>query len=215
MRKIGLIGLSLALTLVVPASAQQFGVKGGIGVTNLAGADAATLDTETGFLGGVSATFGLSRLVSLQPEVLYVRQGARLAIGNDEGSLRLGFVQVPLLLGVAAPLPSAPAVRPHIFFGPAVGFRVGCDVEVTGASAPCDDPSFAGGFDFKSLDVLGVVGGGFEIEMGPTALSLDARYDFGLTALDNSDAKLDMKSRAVFFTAGFRLPIGSRPLAYR
>lgn len=215
MRRIGLIGLSLAVGLAAPVSAQQLGLRGGLGITNLAGDDAMTLGTETGFMAGGFATFGLTRFVSLQPEVSYVRQGARVAVGNDEGKLRLGFVQVPLLLTIGAPLPSAPSLRPRVFFGPAVGFRVGCSIAATGTSTPCDDSSFAGAFDFKSIDVLGVAGGGFEVGLGPTALTLDARYAFGLGTLDDSSPKLDMKTRAVFFTAGFRLPLGRRTLAYR
>ena len=79
-----------------------------------------------GFVGGVSATFGLGKNFSLQPEVTFQQQGAHytedVRIGvNDfrQGWLRMNYLNVPVLLKYR--LGSTPL---RVFIGPQFGFNL-------------------------------------------------------------------------------------------
>jgi hypothetical protein len=46
------------------------------------------------------------------------------------------------------------------------------------------------------------------VDIGPVAVQ--GRYDLGLTKVEDETPAADVKTSAWIFTAGFRLPIGSR-----
>ncbi|MBB5284878.1 hypothetical protein HNQ92_003026 [Rhabdobacter roseus] len=81
-----------------------------------------------GFVGGVSATFGLGKNFYLQPEVNFQQQGANytyeLRIGNNEfrqgkASLRLNYLNVPVLLKYRLG-----STNLRVFAGPQMGFKL-------------------------------------------------------------------------------------------
>jgi hypothetical protein len=82
------------------------------------GADArdplATLQSRVGFMGGIFLSVELSRVLSIQSEVLYTMKGATY-IANDDtytDKLYADYIEVPMLLKLRIP---TPVVQPFIF----------------------------------------------------------------------------------------------------
>jgi hypothetical protein len=82
-----------------------FGIKGGFTASNFRGDDKKNFDQEAiynTFHAGVYAQFGFNNKVSLQPEVLYSRQGFKGAptsyASRGTYTTRLDYLQVPVLL---------------------------------------------------------------------------------------------------------------------
>ena len=88
----GILVLALAAAVAAaPAHAgPAFGVKGGVSISQVQ-ADLFDTDNRTGFVGGVYGAFDLTPMLGLQPELLYVRKGAKLfSTDVSVGGLDLG-----------------------------------------------------------------------------------------------------------------------------
>ena len=77
MKKIAFIFLGILVfnAHALAQSTVQFGVKGGLNLTFFKVKEAEfgnTIETETGFYGGIFADFEIDNTVSLQPELLYI-----------------------------------------------------------------------------------------------------------------------------------------------
>lgn len=165
-----------------PESSWDFGVTAGVNIATFGGSDADGADNLTGFFGGVSMVFPINEMFSFQPEIIYSRKGAKGTVFDVNAEARIGYIDVPLLAKIF--VGPGPAMRPALFFGPSVGFKISCDIELGGVSADCDDWEVP----VKDLDV-GVIGGaGLDFDR----FGIFARYQYGLTKLDDSsdDAKI-------------------------
>lgn len=155
-----------------------------------------SLDSRTGFVGGVFAQFGLGSPWFIQPEVLYSSKG----FGAESETLSLNYVEIPVLFGAAFPLSNS-ALKPMVFAGPSVGFALSCDAE----GEDCGDI-------YKSVDFGLVFGAGIQYALDNISLFLDGRYDMGLTnVLDDIteiDVDVSVKNRAWQFMAGVGFPVG-------
>jgi hypothetical protein len=199
----------VAPLLALPVSAQQhpqLGVFGGVNFAKLGGDDVGDVQTRTGVLAGVFASFPLGRILALVPGVAYSQEGTDVdAGGGITGTLKFDYIEVPLLLKVAAPLQGSPKLRPYVVVGPTVGFEVGCKVAAQSGSqsveVDCDDPT--AGVQTKSVQAGLLLGGGLEISQFFVGL----RYQLGLTSIDDSGGNADVKNRvlAIFAGYGFRL----------
>lgn len=108
--------VALLATATAPAAHAQglrFGVKAGANLSNLSG-DLVNQDqykNRFGFQGGVMLNFGLSDIISIQPEALYSQKGFKYAdqqvttpLGTfrNTGSVRYDYIDVPVLVRVRA-----------------------------------------------------------------------------------------------------------------
>jgi hypothetical protein len=104
---------------------------------------------------------------------------------------------------------SDPQVKPFVFAGPEVEFKVSCTAEgailaVTG-SEDCDKTN--GEIKLKSTD-FGVTGGvGVQFMAGSQAVRIDARYTHGLTDINDSADNRSIKNRAFAATIGLGWPL--------
>ncbi len=78
MKKILLV--SLVMLLAVSVAFSQFGIKGGINLGTIGGADKSQQGIDPsnrlGLAGGISYRIGLAAGISIQPEVMYIQKGA-------------------------------------------------------------------------------------------------------------------------------------------
>jgi len=88
-----LIVLAAALLLCAHAQAQTFGVKGGVNFANLTGNDADSFDGMTSYHVGALMEFYILDRISLQPELLYSAQGAKI----DGEEYKLNYVTLPVV----------------------------------------------------------------------------------------------------------------------
>ena len=165
------LGALVAAPLVSPAAQAQttFGLRAGLNVSDLTGDDAPTnSDPRLGFSGGVfaNAPIGASGLY-VQPEVLYSMKG----VTDDDATLALDYVEVPLLLGYAVPV-SQNGLMFGAYAGPALGVKVRENLSQ-------DFGTITGSADsdlFEDPDLGAAVGA----TVGAGAFGVDARYTFGV-----------------------------------
>lgn len=151
-------------------------------------------DSRTGFVGGVFANLGLGEMWFIQPEVLYAAKGA-----SFEGeTLAVDYLEVPVLFGAAFPISNS-AFKPMLFAGPSVAFKLSCD-----------DSGFDCSDDVKAVDFGLVFGGGIQYALESLTLFFDARYDLGLTDVNDDETELiEAKNRSWQFMAGLGFPLGN------
>jgi hypothetical protein len=191
------IGGTLALALLAgtagaqtPEGTWDIGLTAGVNVATISGNDTDDAEWRSDFMGGLSLNWGIGPTLSLQPELLYSRKGAKAEGG---GTLKLGYIEVPVLVKFATG--ASTQMRPAFFFGPSIGFNVSCDESLSGSvSSDCGD-------DIKSTD-FGVVGGiGFDVG----AMGVFVRFTQGLTKLADD---FDAMNRVI--TLGGRYSFGRR-----
>ncbi len=144
------------------------GIKGGINFSKLE-SDFLTTDSETGYYGGLFATWEVTDMFAFQPEVYLTHQA-----GNNNGfEYSFNYLAVPALIRVN--------VRPiHIYIGGHFGFLM--SVDAFGVDKD----------DFKGVAVSGVLGAGYEI---PQGIELGGRYVHGLSDISNNEFIQDVHFR--------------------
>jgi hypothetical protein len=151
------------------------GVKGGINWTDLSG-DTPT-DGGSGFVGGIYAS-GQSDLIVAQLEVLLSKRSfTELGLTPSAGTVEFKetLIQIPLLFGARAgggPLAAMP------YLGPSLLLKSSCNVNQGGLDAGCRSvPGFEENSTLWSL----LFGLALDYRLGRAMLTLDGRYDLGLS----------------------------------
>ncbi len=196
-------GLLVVLFLVTGASelhAQRgaIGLKGGINITSVS--DAPGSSSQTRFVGGLYWS-GEKQMLVVQPEVLYsVRAVKQPDPGGGESTFKENFVQIPLLFGARIGKGEY-TLTPYV--GPSLAFKTSCQVEGSTGSQDCDQ--IAGAPDIHgslwSID-FGVA---FDAWLKKTVLTIDLRYDLGLSSIDDVE---DSKWRYLAVMAAIGVPVG-------
>lgn len=184
----------LAALALAPALQAQtvFGVRAGLNVATFTETDFFDFDARLGFVGGAFARVPVGGPLTLQPEVLYSQEGARLDFAGVDYSV--DYLEIPLLARLAVPL--VDLLDTGVFVGPAIGIAVADDIELDeGTTEESLDPQT----DF------GIVAGA---DVGAGPFSVDLRYTFGLRdVLAESDGPnedtLDFRNGVFSVTAAY------------
>ncbi len=156
---------------VLQAQEFNFGAKGGLNFATLVGDDVDDVSTRTSFHLGLVAEIPLANKLLFGPEVLYSSQGAKIDDAGDEGTFKLDYIQVPLMLKyLVGPGFSLEA-------GPQVGFLTSSEVEMDGVSADMSD-------FFSTVDFGLNLGLGYRFING---FFLQGRYNLGLSNIWDSE----------------------------
>jgi hypothetical protein len=192
---------------VTPTAAQtkkvHFGVTGGANFATWTGSDVGSgAKRRTGFTGGGMVTMHLSPAAAVQTGLRYSQEGTGADLGSGiSGSFKVDYLRVPLYLKVGTKLQGTTPIYPHLYAGPAVGFKVRCKVEASSGSqsaeADCDDPSIQA--KVKSTDFGLHFGAGVDIGH----FNLGGRYELGLTSIDDSGGGADIKNSVLAVVAGY------------
>jgi hypothetical protein len=204
----------------LPAAAQmggtgvQLGAKAGLSFSTLSVEDdeGVEIDRLTAFGGGGFLRFPLGGL-ALQPELLFMRKGARLSeadLDALEVDFKIDYVEIPLLL--VLPIATQSAVSPYLFAGPAVAFEVACsvEVEIVGEEEEfdCDDADAVDiEVERKKVDVGATLGAGLQFAAGPGALLLEGRYTFGLLDINDSAEDNSIRNRSGAVMIGYAISL--------
>ena len=188
MKKLLVIPL-LALCSSLFAQKFQFGLKGGVNISNFSGLNWENADTKArvGFLGGAFINFMLGDNFSITPEALFSSQGAKVSQAGNEQNLKVSYVSVPVLAKYRF------NGGFYIEAGPQVSFKVNENTD----NLPID--AFA-----RNLDLAIDAGLGYHSDMG---LGIGARYVAGLSKVGDFDSgtfdpdfKNDVAQIFVFYT---------------
>lgn len=191
------VAAAAMVAVALPLQAQSngiFGGKAGVSVASIDGLDD-TFDDDntTGFAAGAFLTFGRG-IISLQPELNYTRKGFSYIAGvPGRVDVDLHYLQPAVVLKAGVPLA---VVRPSIFAGVGYGMEARCTVD----GDDCED--FTPRIETKN-DWSGIFGVDVEIGAGSVYFIGDARYEVGLSDINDSDDVFDdLKNRAWILRAG-------------
>lgn len=183
MKKLLLLTLFLTIgTMTANAQGVRFGLKGGANFAKLEG-DNVDSDNLTSWYGGAFVELNIVPSFSIQPEVLYSSQGAKVDSGDD---IKLDYINVPVIAKFYV-LPDLLALEA----GPQFGFLVNDNFEdsLNGIGTQ---------FEAESFD-LGLIGGA-SINITDNFFA-NARYVLGLTEV-SKDAEI--KNTTIQLGLGYR-----------
>jgi len=185
MKKI--IFLPLLLVVGMVNAQLQFGLKGGVNISNFTGGDFQNIEKSpyVAWHAGGLLRIKFDHLV-LQPEVLFSTQGAKLDDGTTEENYEITYVNVPIMLQWQF------KGSFYVEAGPQVGFKVSEDIPNTAID------EFA-----KSTDLSIGVGLGFLKSKG---LGIGGRYTVGVSKVgdfDSANIDPDFKNGVIQFSLIF------------
>jgi len=192
-------GLVLLATVAGISQAQlkpDFGVTGALNLATLAGSDVSGANNLTTFMVGLSAVFPVTNLFAIQPEALYSRNGSSASDALGSGKITIGYFDFPVLAKFS--IPTTSAMKPALFVGPSLGLKFTCNIEGTSGGLTESESCDNAGLPVKTLE-FGAVGGA-GLDYGNVGMF--ARYEFGLTSIDDSSPPADTKNRVI--TIGVR-----------
>ena len=160
MKKLLVVAGLLLSVATVNAQSFSIGPKAGLNISNYTGGDIES-DALVGYhLGGV-INYGFGKVFSIQPEVLFSTQGAKVENNGAKSDFKISYVTIPVMLKFKS------NGGFYVEFGPQVGFRTSSDIPDQTIN------NFA-----KSLDLAAGAGIGYQ---SPIGLGLGVRYIAGLS----------------------------------
>ena len=192
--------VALAVVAVVPQTlGAGVGIKGGYSWSRFTLSDPPpfTLDNLSYFVGGLYFDINMGFL-SLQPEVLYTRMGAKYEEAGDSLQYRFDYIQVPVLLKINI-IPAGP-IRPFIAAGGYGAYLLKAKgVMIVDDVTEEEDLSDT----FQKYD-YGVVGGaGLAFRLPGISITVEGRYNLGLANIlkDPSEGEY-VKNRSIMALVG-------------
>ena len=199
-----------------PAAAEPewtLGFKGGLAIADLGGDDveADDIGTRTGFAGGLFAQVDLSENFGIRLEGLYHMKGASEDSADVEFTYKFDYIEFPVLL--VGQIPASESVTVSAFAGPVLALNTKADLELSagGATVTADIKDYIASFEFALAFGLGAA-----FDVGSVVISLDGRYQLGMTTIDDglgeaifgTPVELDAKNQGWVFMAGVGFPVG-------
>jgi Outer membrane protein beta-barrel domain len=205
MKKLFTVLLVFVAFTSISLAQMQIGPKAGLNIASIGGDDAdqilegQSLDSKTGFAGGLFFMYQFSNMFAIQPEAYYTMKGATYSEGGGELTISLDYIEIPVLFKLLIPIEGA-NIKPSIFAGPSVGFNMAAKskVEFEGQSQENDLKD-----DTKSTEFSLAFGGGLGFMIGTNELGVDVRYILGLSTFDDSSDPWDLMNNVINVNAYF------------
>jgi hypothetical protein len=171
------------------------GIRGGLNFANVNVSQSAGVNynNRTGYHFGAYTLFKLGK-IGIQPEVLFSKQGTKYAVSTTNYDANFDYVNIPVILKLYT------VAGINLQLGPQIGFVSGGDVKstVSGVTTTQAAKNFV-----KSSDVSIAMGLGWDLPFG---LSIDARYNLGVSDNNNvSGSTSTVKNQVFMVSAGYRL----------
>jgi hypothetical protein len=188
-----IIGLGFAHTTLAQV---QFalGVKGGPNFANLDVSSSVgdNYKNRTGFHGGAFALFKFTK-VGVQPELIFSKQGSNFQFNSVDREENFDYINIPIILKLYT------VAGINLQAGPQFGFLSGGQVKetISGITTVQDAKDFYKGSDFSLA-----LGLGWDLPFG---LTLDARYNLGLSKINEGSNAPESKNQVFQVSAGFKI----------
>jgi len=185
-----------ALTYEIQAQAQfSLGIKGGANFAKLDVTDlSATWDGKTGFHGGAFALIKITAF-AIQPELIFSQQGSTVKINGQDLDANFSYMNVPVMLKFYLPLGL------NLQMGPQFGFLTTAESDYNPITNTPQDGTDLKDF-YKNSDVSLGMGIGWDL---PMRLSIDARYNLGLTQIEDDPSLEATKNQVFQLSLGYKL----------
>lgn len=199
MKKI-LIVFVFALFVSLQSNAQagfRLGLKGGL---NFASLDSdADVNSRTGFHAGAFATIKLAKF-AIQPEIIYSSQGANFEVPSfDDIESNFNYLNIPIMLKLYL------IGGLNLQVGPQFGFLLNAESDDNVLEDIIGDATGGEVSDlkdaYKGSDVSLGIGAGIDLPFGLTA---DARYNLGLSEIDDNSVLDATKNQVFQISIGYR-----------
>jgi hypothetical protein len=158
----------LCIVAITVVNAQlSFGGKAGLNLATITGDDVEDLKMKPGLYVGLQVQVPITESFYFQPELVYSMQGAKYDDGEDDGKLKMDYLNIPLL---------AKYQTGSGFFvetGPQIGFLLS-------AKEKFDDEDIDIKEYFKKTDFSWAIGLGYKMANG---FGINGRYNFGLSKI--------------------------------
>lgn len=194
--------LTVCSTLAMAQAQVAFGLKAGPNFANI-NTDASAGENyknRTGFHGGAFALIKVTKL-GIQPEIIFSQQGSTVEINSQNFESNFSYLNIPIILKLYT------IAGINLQAGPQFGF-------VTNAESPIQDQLNPGSYTLadvkdkaRSSDVGAAFGVGWDLPFG---LTIDARYNMGLSKMFESDNQLppstaDARNQVFQVSLGYKL----------
>lgn len=176
------------------AQSVGIGIKGGLNFAKFDGSQSLSADynSRTGYHFGAYALFKFGK-IGIQPELLYSKQGSKYSVNTASFDANFDYINVPILLKLYT------VAGINIQVGPQLGFASGGQATTTlnNISTTSSYSSIV-----KGNDLSVAMGLGWDLPLG---LSIDARYNLGLSNNNNTPSSGDLKNKVIMVSVGYRL----------
>lgn len=198
--KRSIIGCLLVVSVLLAHSSlgqAQFaiGLKGGANFTKIDVSDpSATWDGKTGFHGGAFALIKISK-IGIQPELIFSQQGSTVYVNAQDLSSNFSYLNIPVILKLYL------VGGLNLQAGPQFGFLTSAESEynpLTNVPQTSSDVKDL----YKNSDFSLGLGAGWD---APFGLTFDARYNLGLSEINNNSQVEAAKNQVFQISVGFKL----------
>jgi len=183
-------GILLISASTVFAQGRGAGLSAGVSMSTLTG-DVSNTSSRTGFTAGAFWANRISTHWGFRLELNYVQKGGSGFVGtpvNEAVDLKMDYLELPLMVVFGGRL--GESVVAGVNAGVSVGFNVLCEADVAseaGGFMHCDDTVVGN----RNVDFTIPVGAGIGFTLpGGSILSIEARYELGLTNLAKWDGPI-------------------------
>jgi len=195
MKKINLIILIAGLLLASSGAFAQgefaIGIKGGLNFANINTSSAqATYDSRTGYNAGAFLLLKFGK-IGIQPEVLFSSQGSKVHYNfSNSVDQNFSYVNIPVIVKLYT------VAGINLQIGPQFGFLTNDPV----VKDPNTNQDISNAY--KKSDVSAALGVGWDLPFG---LTIDGRYNLGLTKINNAAAVSDTKNQVWQVSLGYKI----------
>ena len=166
--------------------------KVGLNIANVTDSEGA--DPRLGLVAGAEFEYQVTDMFSLSAGALYSMQGAKVDESGVTSTLKLDYINIPILANVY--VSKGLAVK----LGLQPGFNISSKISAkSGGNSVTIDAADAG-FDIKSLDLALPIGLSYQFDN----FVIDGRYNFGLTKLIDGDSS---KNSVFQITFGYKFAL--------
>lgn len=150
--------------------------KVGLNIANVTDADDA--DARIGLAAGAEFEYGVTDMIGVSAGLVYSMQGYKFSEGNVDTTVKLDYLNVPILANVYV----APGLAVKLGVQP--GFKLSSKTKIEGSGVSIEGESDDDGV--KGFDLAIPVGVSYQYQN----IVLDARYNWGVTKVyDGGDSK--------------------------
>jgi hypothetical protein len=181
----------------------SIGIKGGLNFANfqINQTKNSRLDGRTGYHAGAFAIFKKDRW-AIQPEVILSQQGSTLTINNTDFESNFNYINIPIIFKYYI-LQSKNGGGVNAQIGPQLGILSSAHADVFDSTTFILNRDQDVKHDYKKSDISLCLGAGWD---SPFGLSIDLRYNLGLTRIEEQESAKNATKNQVFqVSVGFKL----------
>jgi hypothetical protein len=201
-----------------PESAPRFGIIGGANRATFSRGMFENPSNRTGFAAGLMSVLPVARRFAIQPELMFTMKGANSDEAGGSATAKVDYIELPVLARFE--IPASDHVKPFVYGGPGVAYRVSCSFEGTSTVGEpggletredritCDSLAAQGqraspGYNYNRTDGDGIIGAGLAVDVGGRTMTVGVRYDVGFVNFFNRN---DSKNRVLSFMGTLEWP---------